>query len=165
MHSNIRQGLALAAIGGATVLTAWAGARATRRNLGWYRWLRKSSLNPPNSAFGPVWTALYGLNALSAGRIVRAEPSAERSRALALWGTQQAFNAAWSPLFFGAHRPRAALADIGLLWASIGAYLASARRVDRLASALVVPYLGWVSFAAYLNARVVRKTPRLLTRG
>jgi len=164
MQSTLRTGIAWAAIGGATVLSAWLGARATTRNRGWYRWLRKSSLNPPDRVFAPVWTALYGLNALSAARVYRAEPSSDRSRALALWGTQQTLNAAWSPLFFGQHRPRAALANIGLMWAAIAAYLLTARKVDRLSSGLVVPYLGWVSFAAFLNAQVVRKNPRLLTR-
>lgn len=165
MRSSLRSGLAFAAIGGATVLTALLGARATQRGKPWYRLLRKSSLNPPDAAFGPVWTGLYALNGLSAARVYRAEPSAARTRTLALWGAQQALNAAWSPLFFGQHRPRAALADIGLLWTSIGAYWNEARKVDRTAAALVVPYLAWVSFAAFLNEEVVRKNPKWLMAG
>ena len=141
------------------------GASATRRNKGWYRLLRKSSLNPPDRAFPLVWSTLYPLNALSAMRVYRSEPSAGRARALGLWGVQQALNAAWSPLFFGRRRPRAALVDIGLLWGAIGAYLLSARKVDRLAATLVTPYLGWVTFAAFLNEEVVRKNPRSLLRG
>jgi benzodiazapine receptor len=165
MRSSLRSGLALGAITVATVFSAVAGVRATQRGKPWYRVLRKSSLTPPDAAFGPVWTALYVLNGVSAARIYRAEPSLGRTRALGLWGVQQALNAAWSPLFFGQRRPRAALADIGALGASIGAYLLQARAVDRTAAALVVPYLGWVTFAGFLNAEVVRKNPRWLFAG
>jgi translocator protein len=165
MGSSFRSGLAFALIGGATVLTALGGARATQRGLPWYRRLRKSSLNPPDAAFGPVWTGLYALNGLSAARVYRSEPSQARTRTLALWALQQALNAAWSPLFFGQRRPRAALVDIGFLWASVGAYLNEARKVDRTAAALVVPYLAWVSFAAFLNEEVVRKNPKRLLAG
>jgi tryptophan-rich sensory protein len=85
--------------------------------------------------------------AVSAARVYRAAPSPARSRALTLWGAQQALNAAWSPLFFGQRRPRAALLDLGLLWGTLGGYALQARKVDPVASALVGPYLGWVSFA------------------
>ena len=61
--------------------------------------------------------------------------------------------------------PRAALIDLGLLWSSLGGYLLQARKVDRPAAALVLPYLGWVSFAAVLNAAVIRKNPRWLLAG
>jgi benzodiazapine receptor len=165
MRTSIASGLAFAVIGGATVLSALVGARATQRGKPWYRLLRKSKLNPPDAAFGPVWTALYALNGVSAARVYRSEPSRARTRTLALWGIQQALNAAWTPLFFGQRRPLAALADIGLLWTSIGAYLLEARKVDRTAAALVAPYLAWVSFAAFLNEEVVRKNPKLLSAG
>jgi tryptophan-rich sensory protein len=165
MQKSLRSGLAFAAIAGATAISAVLGASATRRNKGWYRLLRKASLNPPDRAFPLVWSTLYTLNAVSAARVYRSEPSAGRSRALGLWGVQQALNAAWSPLFFGQRRPRAALVDIGILWVAIGAYLASARRVDKLAATLVTPYLAWVTFAAFLNEEIVRKNPRYLLRG
>jgi tryptophan-rich sensory protein len=165
MRSSLRTGLAFAVIGIATVLTAATGARATRRGKPWYRWVRKSPLNPPDAAFGPVWTGLYAASALSAARVYRAEPSSDRTRALALWGAQQALNAAWSPLFFGQRRPRAALFDLGLLWGTLGSYLRQARKVDPTAAALVAPYLAWVSFAALLNEEVIRKNPKWLVSG
>jgi len=165
MRPSITSGLAYAAIASSTVFSAILGVRATRRGKPWYRMLRKSSLTPPDAVFGPVWTALYALNGASAARIYQAEPSHARTTSLALWALQQSLNAAWSPLFFGQRRPRAALADIGLLWTAIAAYLAVARRADRPAAALVVPYLGWVTFASFLNEEVVRKNPRWMTAG
>jgi benzodiazapine receptor len=160
-----RSNLALLAIGGATLVSAVLGARATRSNKGWYRLLRKSPLTPPDAAFPVVWTALYGLNAVSAARVYRSPPSRPRTRALVLWAAQQALNAAWSPLFFQRHKARAALADIGLLAATIGGYAHSASQVDRPAAALVAPYLGWVGFASFLNREIVRKNPRILFKG
>jgi tryptophan-rich sensory protein len=165
MRSSFQTGLALAAIGVATLFTAATGVRATARGKPWYRLLRKSSLNPPDAAFGPVWTSLYAASALSATRVYRAAPSPARNRALALWGTQQALNALWSPLFFSQRRPRAALLDLGLLWGTLGSYLRQARKVDPTAAALVVPYLAWVSFAALLNEEVIRKNPKWLLSG
>lgn len=152
-------------IGLATLLTAATGARATARGKPWYRLLRKSALNPPDAVFGPVWTGLYAASAISAARVYRAQPSPGRTRALALWGTQQALNAAWTPLFFGRRRPRAALVDLGLLWGALGSYAAQARKVDRAAAALVLPYLAWLSFAGLLNSEVIRKNPRWLLAG
>ena len=147
------------------MLSALLGVRATQRGKPWYRQLQKSQLNPPDAVFGPVWTGLYALNGVSAARIYRSEFSPARTRTLALWGVQQALNAAWTPLFFDQRRPRAALADIGLLWTSIAAYLLQARKVDRTAAALFLPYLAWVSFAAFLNEEVVRKNPKWLSAG
>lgn len=161
----MQKSLAIGLIGVATLLTAATGARATARGKPWYRLLRTSSWNPPDAAFGPVWTGLYAASALSAARVVRAEPSPVRTRALALWGAQQALNAAWSPLFFGQRRPRAALIDLGLLWGTLGGYLTQARKLDRVAAALVLPYLAWVSFAGFLNRQVVSKNPRWLLSG
>jgi tryptophan-rich sensory protein len=126
MRPSILSGLAYAAIAGSTAFSAFFGARATRRGKAWYRVIRKSSLNPPDAVFGPVWTTLYALNAASAARVYRAQPSKTRSASLALWALQQTLNAAWTPLFFGQRRPLAALADIGLLWTSIATYLATA---------------------------------------
>ena len=60
-------------------------------------------------------------------------------------------------LFFGWHKPRAALADIGLMAGSIAGYMLVARRVDRRAAWLMAPYLAWVAFAGALNAGIVRR--------
>ncbi len=152
----------LALFAGATALAAGLGASATRRGRGvWYRALSKPAGQPPPRVFGPVWTTLYGLMSVSAYRVFRAPPSPERSRALGLWWGQLALNGAWSPLFFGAHRARLALADLALLTAAVADYTRRAARVDRPAAWLMAPYLGWLGYAGWLNLGIVRKNPRL----
>ena len=141
-----------------TAAAALAGARSTGRGRGlWYRLLRKSKLNPPPWVFGPVWTTLYGLMSVSAHRIWRQDPSPQRTRALTLWATQLGLNGIWSPLFFGKHRPRAALADLVGLAAAIAGYIRVAAKLDRLAAGLMAPYLAWVGFAGVLNGAIVRR--------
>jgi tryptophan-rich sensory protein len=103
-----------------------------------------------------VWTVLYGVMSVSAWRVWNRPAGPARSWALLLWGAQLAFNAAWSPLFFGQHRKRAALADLLALGASLTAYTAVARKVDRPAAWMMAPYLGWVGFAGLLNEELVR---------
>ncbi len=166
-RSALRSPLGLAALAGASLLVAAVGARVTVRNKGWYRLLRKSPLTPPDRTFSLVWPVLYGLGALSAWRVARTEDSPARSRALALWGTQLACNAAWTPLFFGSHRPRAAMTTLVLNAATLAGYAAQAGSVDPLAAAMVLPNLGWLAFAGTLNAAVIERNAglrRWLTR-
>lgn len=125
----------------------------------WYQALRKPSFQPPGWVFAPVWNVLYGAIAYSAYRVWRAGPSRARTIALTLWGAQLALNAAWTPTFFGARAPRFALADMALLDAAACAYAVAAARVDRTASLVATPYLGWLGFATAINASIVRLNP------
>lgn len=117
----------------------------------WYVTLDKPSWTPPNWVFGPVWTILYALMAISAWIIWdrlgwrRAQP------ALALFGGQLLLNVAWSWLFFNQHSPGLAFADIAALWIAIAATLSVFARTSATAAGLLVPYLLWVTYAAALN--------------
>lgn len=163
MKNGIRVGLAWAGFAALTFASGALGALSTRKSQRtWYRVLRKSRLNPPDAVFAPTWSALYALSSASVARVHAAEPSKERTQALVLWGAQQTFNALWSPLFFGKRRARAAFVDLGLLWGTLLAYASVAKRVDRPAAALMLPYLGWVTFAGVLNGAILQKNPRLL---
>lgn len=117
----------------------------------WYAALKKPSWNPPGWIFGPVWTALYAMMAVSAWLVWRRGGFAGQRRALTLFLVQLALNAAWTPLFFGMQRPGVAFAEIVLLWWAIAATLLAFRSVSRAAAWLLAPYLAWVSFASVLN--------------
>jgi benzodiazapine receptor len=125
----------------------------------WYASLHKPSWNPPAWVFGPVWTLLYTMMAVSAWLVWRRGGFALQRGALSLFLAQLALNAAWTPLFFGLHLPGLAFVDIALLWLGIVATIAAFRRVHRGAAWLLVPYLLWVSFASVLNFTLWRMNP------
>lgn len=125
----------------------------------WYASLKKPSWNPPGWVFGPVWTTLYLMMAVAAWLVWKRGGFSTQRRALALFLVQLTLNAAWTPLFFGLHRPGLAFAEILLLWLAIAAALAAFRPVSRVAAWLLVPYLAWVSFAAFLNFTLWRLNP------
>lgn len=122
----------------------------------WYAGIRKPSFNPPNWVFAPVWTTLYVLIAVSAWLVWRRAGWTGGRVALSWWIAQLVLNAAWTPVFFGAHQiGLALLIIIALLLAIVGTILAF-RRHHGLAAAMLLPYAAWVSFATLLNASIWR---------
>ena len=73
------------------------------------------------------------------------------ARPLRLWGWQLAANAVWAPAFFGLHSPGLALGVMVALLVLTALTIRSFLRVRRIAAWLMVPYLSWTIFAAYLN--------------
>jgi tryptophan-rich sensory protein len=117
----------------------------------WFAALAKPPFNPPDFVFAPVWTVLYACMAVAAWRVFRVDGL---GAPVGLWIAQLVFNAAWSPLFFGAHRPGWALLDIVVMWVLIGLTTVRFWRIDRPAGWLMAPYWAWVTFAAMLNAAI-----------
>ncbi len=117
----------------------------------WYASLQKPTWNPPAWVFGPVWTTLYTMMAVSAWLVWKRGGFVAQRKPLALFLTQLVLNAAWTPLFFGLHLIGLAFAEMILLWLAIATTLVAFRPVNPTAAWLLVPYLAWVSFAAVLN--------------
>jgi tryptophan-rich sensory protein len=137
------------------------GVGGALTNVGmWYRRLRKPKWNPPNWVFGPAWTVILGLAAW-AGVLAwtHASDDAARWRIGALYGANIVLHMAWSPLFFNLKRPDWALMEVPFLWLSILALMAGLAPMSILAAALLIPYLVWVTFAAFLNLTIVRMNP------
>lgn len=118
----------------------------------WYASLQKPWFNPPDWLFGPVWTLLYVLIAIAGWRCWAVD---RHGRAMAIWFAQLALNFLWSPIFFGAKLPSAALVVILLLLVAIAAFIAVVWQKDRSAGLLFVPYALWVAFATLLNLSIV----------
>ena len=137
-------GLCFAAAGLRSLFTAPAIAT-------WYATLNKPSWNPPNWIFGPVWSTLYLLMAIAAWLVWRQWGFKATGLAFAFFALQLALNALWSDLIFGLHNPAFALVEIIFLWLAIFATLITFRQFNTLASALLLPYILWVTFAAFLN--------------
>ena len=150
---------ALAAWLTASFAAAALGAVATRQAPEFYAQLARPDWAPPGWLFGPVWTLLYAMMAVAAWRVWR---KAGFGTALYLFLAQLALNALWSWLFFAWRLGGAAFGEILLLWLLIAATVAAFFRIDRLAAALLVPYLAWVSFACALTYAVWRANPQLL---
>jgi len=122
----------------------------------WYERLKKPSWRPPNWLFAPAWTVLYLMIAVAGWLVWRQAGLAGAGLALAVYAVQLMLNAAWSPLFFGLHRPDLGFVDIILLWMSILATIVLFGPIQSVAALLLVPYLAWVTFAGALNFAVWR---------
>lgn len=120
----------------------------------WYTTLNKPSWTPPNWLFGPVWTVLYLLIAVSGWLIYRKPRSMMRTIALGFWGLQLVLNLLWSYFFFAQQSPGLGLMDIIALCLSICLTISCAWNVSRLASLLLIPYLLWVLYATALNTSI-----------
>jgi benzodiazapine receptor len=133
--------------GGCAAALLLAGGLATPIG-SWYNALRKPSWQPPGWAFGPAWTIILGLAAWSAAIAWTAAPDGAARMAIIIL--------LWSPLFFALRRPDWALGEVVFLWASLVALLIGLWPISHFAALLIVPYLLWVSFAAFLNWTIVR---------
>ena len=113
--------------------------------------IERPPLSPPGIVFPVVWTILFALMGIGAARIYSAPASVERSRSLFLFFVQLAFNFFWSIIFFHLQAFGLAFLWLIVLWALILLMIVSFGNVDPTAARIQIPYLFWVTFAAYLN--------------
>ena len=113
----------------------------------WYVDLVKSPLNPPSFVFGIVWPILYALMAFVSFK------SADKIWKLFI--PQLILNAAWSWMFFFMHAPLLAFINISILIFLNQKILVILKIESKLLFWLYVPYVLWLSFAAFLNASIV----------
>jgi benzodiazapine receptor len=119
-------------------------------------WVDRPWFFPPTVVFPVVWTLLVTLLGVALFLVWRRGTEHRVVRvALAAFAAQFVLNIAWTPAFFGLRRPDLGLAVVVALWLAVAATVAAFDRVDRRAAALLLPYLGWVSFAAVLNYAIV----------
>ena len=113
----------------------------------WYLNLVKSPLNPPSFVFGIVWPILYVIMAFVSFKMA--------DKIAGLFIAQLIANAAWSWMFFYFHAPLIALLDICLLIFLNQKILKILKEESVILFYLYLPYLIWLSFAAFLNASIV----------
>jgi tryptophan-rich sensory protein len=136
---------------------AAAGGALTSASVGdWYQTLKKPSWTPPDWLFGPVWTALYFLMALSAWLVWRQGGWRASRVSLGLFGLQLMLNVGWSAIFFGMRSPGWAFGEILILLLAIAATAVSFWGRSATAALLFAPYLAWTAFAALLNFAIWR---------
>ena len=113
----------------------------------WYLNLVKRPLNPPSYVFGIVWPILYAIMAFVSFKMAK--------KISTLFILQLLANAAWSWIFFYFHAPLIALIDISVLIYLNQKIISILRGESLLLFYLYLPYLVWLSFAAFLNASIV----------
>ena len=141
---------------GAAVVVAALGGAAT--DVGpWYFALRKPSWQPPDWAFAPAWTLIYGLTAVAGVKVWNGLTNRRaRLHAMGWFALNAALNVLWSELFFGLRRPDWAFYEVFPFWLSVAVLMAVAWPVSRTAGWVLAPYAAWVLFAGILNLAVVR---------
>lgn len=138
-----------------TGLGLLSGLMTTSEIQGWYTTLNKPSWNPPNWLFGPVWTTLYIMMGI-AFSLVWHSSHPKRQEALAIFAVQFVLNLAWTFIFFNQHQLQLAFIEIMALWIMIVVNIIVFYRIHKTAGLLLVPYLAWVSFAAFLNFTIMQ---------
>ena len=132
--------------------TGALSALLTKDGMKRFESIAKPPLSPPGWLFPIVWTALYILMGIACYKVWTSSVSYPRKeRALTLYGIQLAMNFMWSIIFFTMGMYLAAFLWLLVMLAFIVATTVFFRYIDRKAGVLMLPYIAWSCFAAYLN--------------
>ncbi|WP_209630041.1 TspO/MBR family protein [Methanofollis sp. W23] len=124
----------------------------------WYASLKKPWFTPPASIFGPVWAVLYLLMG-GAALLVVFEGGPHAPPALIAFGVQVVINLLWPMVFWRRRSLAGSVGVILLLWVAVLATIVLFSRVSGLAAVLLIPYLLWVTLAAFLSGAIWRLNP------
>ena len=129
-------------------------AYLTSGNMDLYGEIVKPPLAPPSWLFPVAWTVLYVLMGLGSAIVYTMRCQANpllRASALRLYALNLIVNFFWSVIFFNMRSFLFAFVWIMLLWFIIILMILSFKKINKTAAYLQIPYLLWVTFAAYLN--------------
>ncbi|WP_185965178.1 TspO/MBR family protein [Glacieibacterium frigidum] len=127
----------------------------------WYKALDKPPETPPDIVFGGVWPILLMALGYGTYRVLRAEPSPDRTAALALAGTSLGLVTAYNKITFGDRNLTLGTGESVVLVATAASFVVVAHRVDAKAAAFGAPLALWSSFGAWLTLRLARRNPAL----
>ncbi len=118
--------------------------------------IEKPPLSPPGWAFPVVWVILYALMGIAAVRVMLTEDTPQRDLAINLYIAQLIVNFFWPLFFFNLMAYGFSAVWLLILWVLVLLTILQFRKIDRVAAWLLLPYLAWLTFAAYLNIGVWR---------
>ena len=118
--------------------------------------IEKPPLSPPGWVFPVVWVILYALMGIAAARVMLTEDTPQRDRAINLYIAQLIVNFFWPLFFFNLMAYGFSVVWLLILWVLVLLTILQFRKIDRVAAWLLLPYLVWLTFAAYLNIGVWR---------
>ena len=119
----------------------------------WYSLLIKSSYNPPDWIFAPVWTTLYLMMTLAIWIFWHSEN--KNINTIYIYFIHLIFNTTWSVVFFVFHKIFLALIVLIILILLIIFIMVRFRRVNMISYYLMIPYLLWCCYALILNTSLV----------
>ena len=117
----------------------------------WYSEIIQPSFNPPSWVFAPVWFTLYALMSLA---IWKVWIKTYNAKIFKLYFVHIFFNSLWSVIFFGFHQIGFALLNLVVILIFILLLMKDYFKIDKISFYLMVPYLGWSSFALILNISI-----------
>lgn len=130
-------------------------ALLTRNSMEMFEMIAKPPLSPPGWLFPVVWTILYTLMGISSYIILTSDASREDIEdAIRLYGYQLVVNFLWPTFFFNFQWYFFALLWLILLWVLVILMIRKFADISKLAAYMNIPYLIWLTFAAYLNAGI-----------
>lgn len=144
------------------LMAALAGSAFSSMGLSeWYPSLVKPEFTPANWVFGPVWTTIYILSAISAIMVwERYDMFQMRYWWInALFRLNLVFNVFWSYLFFVEHQILFAFVEMIVLNMTTLMLILLIWPLSRRAAVLLLPYFVWVSFATYLTYEILVLNP------
>lgn len=122
-----------------------------------FKELKQPFLSPPSYIFPIVWTILYILMGISSYLIYNNKNVLyyeEKERSLLLYIVQLILNFFWSIIFFNMNKFFFAFIWLVLLWTLVLFLIINAKKVNKKASYLLIPYILWLTFAGYLNIMI-----------
>lgn len=132
----------------------WLSTLLTPQIQGSYSELYKPPLAPPGWVFPIVWTLLFVLMGIAAYLVYISSEGDRRREALGYYLAQLAVNVGWSVIFFRFEAYVTAFFWLLLLWYLVFTTMQRFAALNRTAGRLLVPYLVWLTFAAYLNLAI-----------
>ncbi len=124
-------------------------------DLTWYNTLNKPAFNPPPEIFAPVWAVMYTLIFISFVLFLNSKKTENKTAGLVAFVIQILLNFSWSPAFFLLHSLELSFVIIILLLISIVLTIIFFYKVSKPAGIILLPYLIWTCFAAYLNYTIM----------
>lgn len=118
-----------------------------------YKNLNQPSFAPPSLLFSIVWTALYILMGISSYMVYESN-SARKSKALKVYALQLMLNFIWPLIFFNAQLYLFSFIWLIFIWCLVLWMIILFCKINQLSGYLQIPYLLWLTFAAYLNIGV-----------
>lgn len=137
------------------LLIGGLSAGLSSKGMALYTTMNKPPLSPPAVVFPVVWLILYLMMGLASHFVLISEAEAgDRMTALILYAVQLAMNFMWSIIFFGWGLYMAAFVWLIVMWCLVIICTIRFFGISKIAAYLLIPYIIWLTFAAYLNLGV-----------